>query len=83
MSCERLPIGQNRQCGIFRTTRADQVRGKFVIEAFGAFEPVATRYRATLQVYTIPETQPRDEATLLANPLGLYVQDFDWQPAIN
>lgn len=49
----------------------------------GAVKEGPTRYRATLQVYTVPETQPRDEADLLANPLGLYIQDFDWQPAIN
>lgn len=49
----------------------------------GSVKEGPTRMRATLQVYTVPETQPRDQADLLANPLGLYIQDFDWQPAIN
>jgi type IV secretory pathway TrbF-like protein len=41
------------------------------------------KMRATLQVYQDPETEPRDQATLLRNPLGVYVQDFDVQEVPN
>jgi type IV secretory pathway TrbF-like protein len=41
------------------------------------------RMRATLQVYQVPETDPRDQVTLLQNPLGIYVQDFDIQEVPN
>jgi type IV secretion system protein VirB5 len=37
--------------------------------------PVSTQYQASV---TIGFSPPRDEATLRANPLGLYVNAFSW-----
>lgn len=49
----------------------------------GAVKKGPTKMRATLQVYTVPEDEPRDAATLLKNPLGLYVEDWDPQEVPN
>jgi type IV secretory pathway TrbF-like protein len=41
------------------------------------------KMRATLQVYQTPETEPRDQFSLLNNPLGIYGQNFDPQEVPN
>jgi type IV secretion system protein TrbF len=54
-----------------------------VRDGSGAVKKGPTRMRATLQVYTTPETEARDAAALLNNPLGLYVEDWDPQEVPN